>query len=275
MFRCSVVLSLVFVVTACASTSLESRREKANDIAKVGGLNYQTIKTSEFTLASYYRFGESSEVTIYIEGDGFPYVTPNSLSRNPTPLRPIGLLLASVDRGSSVIYLARPCHYIDISREFLCTDKYWSTHRFAEEVIYAYQEALDSIKSMAGADTLNLVGYSGGGAVAVLTAAGRGDIGSIRTIAAYLDHIELNRAVGAAPLKGSLDPLTVAPWLKGIAQIHYAGANDSVIPPWVIENFVMGVNDPRCVRFIILDGVGHELGWMENWVKLSKVRPIC
>ncbi|MGE4658394.1 MAG: alpha/beta hydrolase [Gammaproteobacteria bacterium] len=269
------ILSLLLLLAGCAGTSVESRWEIARALAKAGAFTYSEIATTTFTFATYGRIGFSEEVTVYIEGDGFAYSTLSEISTNPTPLNPTGLKLATLDGGESVIYLARPCQYVDLEAERFCSNKYWSSHRFSEEVISAYEQALDKIKNIVGATSFHLVGYSGGGAVAVLIAANRADIVSVRTVAGYLDHVALNERMGVSALTGSLDPMRVAMALKGIPQIHYAGANDKVIPPWVVEKFVAAVDDPKCVRFLSLDRVGHERGWSKHWEKLGYIEPTC
>ncbi|WP_252970921.1 hypothetical protein [Aliarcobacter cryaerophilus] len=47
------------------------------------------------------------------------------------------------DNSSCKIYIARPCQYINSN---LCEDKYWTSHRFNQKIINAYEEALNSIK---------------------------------------------------------------------------------------------------------------------------------
>ena len=182
---------------------------------------------------------------------------------------------AASDGSESVIYLARPCQYVDLTREKYCSRKYWSSHRFAEEVVSAYEQALDQIKNLVGGVAFHLVGYSGGGAVAVLIAARRGDVISVRTVAGYLDHIALNEKVGVAPLRGSLDPMRVASALRGVPQVHYSGSRDLVIPPWVGEKFVLVVGNPKCARSITVDGVSHEYGWVEYWKTVEHIKPTC
>jgi len=55
--------------------------------------------------------------------------------------------------------------------------------RFAPEVINSFSRAIDTLKEKSGAKYVELVGYSGGGAIAVLVAAGRSDVVGVRTVA--------------------------------------------------------------------------------------------
>jgi len=269
----SVVLTVL--VSACTGSSLERRLDRAASVGGSAGFKYTEIRTSFFTLATFHRTNANGDVSIYIEGDGFAYVTPSKLSDNPTPITPTGLILAASDLGGNVIYMARPCQFVELKREQYCSKDYWSTHRFAEEVVSSYDQALDQIKESGLGRKFNLVGYSGGGAVAVLLAARRDDIGSLRTVAGYLDHIALNKEKGVAPLWGSLDPMRAAASLTGIPQVHYSGAGDKVIPHWVSKKFVRAVADERCARALIVDRASHESGWAEFWKIEHAVKPSC
>lgn len=94
----------------------------------------------------------------------------------------MGLKLAALDASPNVVYLARPCQYVWSP---LCSDIYWTDRRFAVEVVEAMSAAIDRL--ILPGQKLHLVGYSGSGAVAVLVAARRPDVVSLRTIAGNLD----------------------------------------------------------------------------------------
>ena len=266
---------LVLIVGSCTGSSLQDRLDEATRLGGSAGFKFTRIETSFFTLAVFYRSGMDGDFNIYIEGDGFAYVTRNRLSENPTPVTPTGLMLAISDLAKNVIYIARPCQYVDLSSETRCSQDYWSTHRFAEEVVASFDQALDRIKKSARVTGFNLVGYSGGGAVAALLAARRDDIKSLRTVAGYLDHVALNVEKGVAPLWGSLDPMLVAASLTGIPQVHYSGGRDGVIPPWVGEKFAGAVADHSCARSVTVAQAGHESGWKEFWKVEHVATPSC
>ena len=275
MFRIFYTACLAFILGSCAVVSVQSRLERADILAKRAGFEYTEIKTGTFTLAAYYRLRPRGDIATYVEGDGFAYVSSRELSTDPTPITPTGLILAISDSADSVVYIARPCQYVKLEHEKQCSKQYWSTHRFAEEVIASYDQALDQIKASLMATGFHLVGYSGGGAVAVLLAARRDDIKSIRTVAGYLDHVALNEEIGVAPLWGSLDPMNAARSLEGIPQVHYSGEGDSVIPTWVSQNFTAAVGNPACARSVMVDRVSHESGWETFWLMESSTMPAC
>ena len=262
-----------FILSACSS--LSDRREAARKVAANAGFQAFGYSASYFRLAGYSRIRRPGQpVTIYIEGDGRAWLSRTTPSTNPTPANPLLLRLAAMDRSANVIYLARPCQYIDLGAERNCAYPYWTYKRFAEEVIASVNEAIGAIAQQAQAKEIHLVGYSGGAAVAVLVAGRRRDVVSLRTLAGYLDHVALNRARKADPLSGSLDPIGVAPRLAAVPQIHYAGRRDEVIPSWVGRNFIQALGSERCASLQIVDSA-HNDGWEKSWSRLASILPSC
>ena len=272
------VAALFVVIAACLSvvacSSLSSRVESAQKVATAAGFQPFVLGTSYFRLAGFSRIRQLGRpVTIYIEGDGRAWLSGRP-SSNPTPADPLVLRLAALDRGDNVVYLSRPCQYVDLSAELYCGIPYWTRKRFAEEVITSVNEAVGAIAQNSKSTEIHLVGYSGGAALAALVAARRQDVGSLRTLAGYLDHVSLNRVRNVDQLLGSLDPIEIAPRLKSVPQIHYSGRGDKVIPSWVIRNFIQAVGSVRCTSIRIVDAT-HREGWEGIWSKLESVMPSC
>ena len=263
----------ILILSGCAG--MRVRGNLANDIARESNLKPILIQTSIFKLKGYYRFNDNhSPVTVYIEGDGQAYLHRNMPSANPTPRNPLTLHLAGIDHGENILYLARPCQYVNFKSERLCTTPYWTQKRFSREVIISVNEAIDKMLFKAKGEGIHLVGYSGGGAVAALVASIRNDVLSLRTLAGYMDHVSLNKNVGVSPLKGSLDPIKVAHKLKSIPQIHYSGKKDKVIPNWVAKNFAHAVGNNNCT-FTRLTNATHTKGWEKVWRKVWSKIPAC
>ncbi|MBP6700397.1 MAG: hypothetical protein KA135_04085, partial [Halioglobus sp.] len=133
---------------------------------------------------------EAQGVTVYIEGDGLAWVSSRRPSENPTPGDPMALKLALAQPAGNVVYLARPCQYVDTDTQPQCRQNFWTEGRFSEPVIRSTSDALDAIKKHYDSEAVSLIGYSGGGAVAVLVAARREDVRQIITVAGNLDHLE-------------------------------------------------------------------------------------
>ena len=243
--------------------------KQADKIAQEAGFKKQRIATSDFTLTAYTKTDRLSDVlTIYIEGDGFAFTSSRMISSNPTPKDPVALSLAAADPYTNIAYLGRPCQYISEKEEENHNSKYWSDARFSEEVVRSMNQAVDAIKQQTAAKETVLIGYSGGAAIAVLIAARRDDISEIITVAGNLDHIAINRHHKVAQLKNSLNPIDYAGQVAHIPQRHFAGAKDRVVPVDIIKSFAYVSGDTSYQTVIVVEGCGHNKGWVDIWKDL-------
>jgi pimeloyl-ACP methyl ester carboxylesterase len=201
---------------------------RANTLAK------QLVSTPTFTLYSEQRITSlTAPVKIYIEGDGRAFTRFGRPSKNPTPKHQLLADIARHDPAPNVAYLARPCQYVqDAKRE----QKYWTTARFAPEVIDAVYFA---IRDIAGERDIILIAYSGGALIAGLTAVMHPDlhVKQIVTIAPNLDHKAWTEYHRLPPLTGSLNLRDYRDEFMQIPQLHYVGAEDKVIPISIVEDF--------------------------------------
>lgn len=263
-------------LSGCASFNV-CPYENADKIAAASGFHKDYLFADTFELLTYSRItSPGSPVTVYIEGDGSSWLSRHRLSPDPTPHNPIALKLAALDQGANVVYLARPCQYVlQEGKGQSCLPLHWSTGRFAEEIIAAMDAACTGIKKTAGASELHLVGYSGGGAIAVLLAARRDDIASIRTVAGNLDHAEVNRFHGVSPLTESLNPIDVSRATSAVPQLHFVGDDDTIVPPEIAHHFLDRQNPAACGKIIHLPQATHTHGWEAAWPELLRVPMPC
>jgi predicted esterase len=225
------------------------------------GFKEYRLQTTPFLLLSQQKItAPGQDVTIYIEGDGHAWVSRYQLSTNPTPLDPLVRHWALRDPASNVAYLARPCQFVGTFKA-PCTSTYWDNKRFAPEVVQSMNEAVTQIKHTAQAAQINLVGFSGGGAIAALIAARRDDVISLKTIAGNLDtelHSQLHEV---SALSGSLNPRDVAPSLGHIKQVHYVGGKDKNIPLSITQSFVSYLPAGSDASIVIIPNATHNAGW--------------
>ncbi len=262
---CYVILS-AFLLVSCAT-----RYEEAQQIAAPSFLVERKIQTTPFTLTAYERVKHQNKpATIYIEGDGLAWINRYTMSPDPTPTNPVALRLAAADNSANVIYLARPCQYGQIAA---CSPQYWTDSRFAPEVMTSMNAALNDIKTRHNITEFNLVGFSGGAAIAVLLAAKRDDIVSLRSVAGNLDHERFTEFHNDSPLSGSLNPIDVARKINHIPQHHFIGAEDETIPSAIAENFIKHSGKTNCIRSSIVPDTTHEDGWADIWPALL-ARPL-
>ena len=246
-------LLLTMLLPACASLPAPE------------GFVYQEIPAKYFSLASWARIEKTGKpLRIYIEGDGFAWVNAYTPSADPTPSDRMVLELAERDRSSNVVYLARPCQFV---RSKKCDVYYWTNGRFDPEVVASETEAVRTLIRQYKASSVELVGYSGGAAVALLSAMNIHEVSKVYTIAGVLDHREWTAYHRDSPLKGSLNPADYKTKLAEIPQTHFAGGTDKNVPFSLTEKFVYSLKSERA-ELSIVPGVSHNKGWKEIWNNL-------
>jgi dienelactone hydrolase len=264
----------MLVIAGCSTISvLGGRSCRADAIANKAGFEKEYIEAGNFTLLTYKKITKPGEsVRIYIEGDGNAWETKRRLSDDPTPRQPIALYLASDDPSANIVYIARPGQFSQ-NDYMACDPAYWSSKRFSPEVIDSFNEVIDKVKTVAGAPSIELVGYSGGGAIAVLAAAKRSDVAALRTVAGNLDHKALCEYHRVSALKGSLNPIDSAAAIKKIPQRHFVGSKDSVVPAPIARSFVDRQGNGKLDRVTVVNGATHSKGWPERWKDLLILLP--
>ena len=240
------------------------------------GFILKRYSTNTFLLSAFEKTpNKVNTIHLYIEGDGNSWKTRYKISDNPTPLQPLAFKLAMQDRHDGVVYLARPCQYTPLALDKNCNNKYWTSHRYAPEVVASISETMDHIKNTKKNTNYVLIGFSGGASVAALVAAQRNDVIGLITVAGDLNHELLNQHHKTSPLTGSLNPSYFANKIKNIPQHHYSGEKDKIVPSWLSHRFAMDVNNPACVQVTTLKGVEHHKGWEKEWPNISKASLTC
>ena len=141
----------------------------------------------------------------------------------------------------------------------------------SDEVVNSINVA---IKNITHNQPVDIIGYSGGGGVAVLVAARNSQIRSIVTVAGLLDHVAFNQYHNVRPMVGSLNPIDIATKVRNIPQIHYTGGDDKIVPAFIADKFVQVANSP-CVKQEIVPGVSHDSGWEKMWNYILSMPVTC
>lgn len=215
--------------------------------------------------------GADTVMTVYIEGDGQAWKNRYTVSTDPTPQNSIPLQLATVDPASKVAYIARPCQYSGIN-DLKCKQStiYWTTHRYGNEIVETMNLALNELKKKTKTDTLKLIGFSGGGTLAVLLAARRNDIIKIITIAANLDHTLWTDMHQVTPLYASMNAADFAEDVQLIPQVHFVGGNDQIVNKQVVQSFRDRMTNHSFIKIITVDDYTHKCCWVKKWLDLLK-----
>lgn len=261
------VAALVVGLSGCASVDrFGGSRQAVIDWGRERGFDANHLLLQRFRLLSLQRFDPSQPATVlnvYIEGDGAPWQTPFHPPPNPTPTEPIALALADADPAPAVAYLGRPCQYLEAAELAACSPEYWTNLRFAPDVVTAYMGFLDRLKETSGAKRLRLFGYSGGGVLATLLAARRGDVEQLVTVASPLAVAEWTALHQATPLLGSLDP-SVAVTGRLPPATHFVGGRDRIVPSRLVVIFAARTGG----TLNEVPDFDHQCCWSRDWRRL-------
>lgn len=248
----------------------QNSQSQLQSLANVSGHQLVRLPSQPFVLLAALPerpIGES--LRVYIEGDGHAWIHADRPSLDPTPNNLLIAQLALEDPRPSV-YLARPCQFIE---EPKCAKRWWTSARYAPEVIGSLDTALDALKTRLGNRQFELIGYSGGATLALLLAERRTDITRLQTLAGNLNPNQWTQHQGLAPLSESPQPNLSSVQFFRIKQRHLAGASDQVIPAELIQQCAKQLSRQGCVEFHLLPDVGHQLGWINAW-RAWRERPI-
>jgi len=250
----------LLLVAGCAGTSAGERHEEALRLGHAAGFTAQRFTSGPFEIFALLRLQPNTQtVRVYIEGDGAPWRGPYSPPADPTPAPDVVLPMAIADATASVAYFARPCQFV---RNGACDVRFWTSHRFAPEIVAAYGDALDELKRRPGVRRVSLIGYSGGGVVAALLARVRDDVEELTTIAAPLDTAAWTAHHGLTSLVGD-NPAAAPGRLATLRQRHWAGGRDEVVPPALVRNFAARLGQPGAA--MEAEGYDHACCWARDW----------
>lgn len=206
------------------------------------------------------QLGSTSRLRVYIEGDGHAWATSSQPSLDPSPHH---LLLAGLALGDPLpsVYLARPCQFVDAAG---CNADVWTDGRFSQAVVDSLGQALDRLKQRSGNRDFELIGYSGGAALALLLASQRDDVGQLQTLAGNLSPRQWAQVMHLSPLAGSLEPLDAPGRLARIPQRHLLGNADTTVPASLFSHYLQRLGPALCVQAVRVNA-SHEQGWQQAW----------
>jgi pimeloyl-ACP methyl ester carboxylesterase len=227
------------------------------------GRQVQTLPGSPFplVLAAPRQTVSGQRLRVYLEGDGYAWVTSRQPSLDPSPRRLLVAGLAFADPTPN-LYLARPCQFVSTAS---CTTTLWTNRRYAEEVVHSLDQALDQLKARYGNRDFELIGYSGGATLALLLAVRRDDIAQVQTLAGNLSPKRWTALLKLTPLDGSLEPLDHRERLAKVPQRHLLGSADRTVPPLLFRQYSVALGKASCLDSVLLADVSHTDGWDAAW----------
>ncbi|MDL2286673.1 hypothetical protein LJC24_04505 [Desulfococcaceae bacterium OttesenSCG-928-F15] len=224
-----------FFLNACTSSNAERFWAKMREESFSRNFMALDIPSEPFRLAGLLKDGGGEDLVVYLEGDGRAFVGGHP-TLDPSPGKAQAYELALLDPAPTVLYLARIGQF---QPEFTGKDfqEYWTVKRLAPEALASANQAIDLVLSRTGAKRLHLIGYSGGGGLAVLLAQNRSDVASLVTVAGLLDIEWWVKEEGYLPLVGSMNPADNVEKICDLPQIHFYGEKDRIIVPAMSRHF--------------------------------------
>lgn len=265
----TLLLLMLFGLAACSMNT----KELANSASEQGAENglkktyYNTSKFKVFTLSKI--TDKNLPIHVYLEGDGRAFIEKNIPSTNPTPHNFLMLNLASQDKYPNILYIARPCQFVEDDKS--CTEKYWTYERFSNDIIFSINDVLDNFPNQ----KLELIGYSGGGGIAIYLTTIRNNIDSIRTIAGNIHHQAFNNYHKVPQFINSPNLKTAIFSAQNIPQIHFIGSDDEIVPKTIAQEYQKNQQNTACTKLMVVPNATHTDGWEESWLNLLSIKPAC
>lgn len=243
----------IFLSVACVACTV---RPAWQQLAARAGLRSQWLDTGDYRHLVITNPYPDLHLRIYIEGDGLPWIRGRRVAIDPTPANPLLLRLMLEDEQAAA-YLGRPC-YFGTATSDPCAPSVWTSGRYGDAVVRSMCEAANSLSDRRGALTVGLIGYSGGGAIALAMRACTRGLRSIITIAGNLDVNAWTEYHGYTPLVLPAEGRPANTGSARVTEVHWQCSADRAIPPAITDRYFE--RHPEAVR-VIVDDCSHDSGW--------------
>jgi predicted alpha/beta hydrolase family esterase len=223
-------------------------------------LDKQVVQTAQFQQVVFdNRRSRAGEVTwVFIDGDGSAWLRNGLTSEDPTPIDPLALDLM-LQVATPGLYLARPCTFGLARSDPQCTNQVWTVDRYSAPVIESMQAALATRLTN---EPAVLVGFSGGGVLALHLADSVANVVGLVTIAANLDVARWAEHHGyATALTDSSAPL-VFPLRRPVVQLHIFGGRDENAP-YHLSAELLSADSQAHVK--VFEAADHDCCWQDLW----------
>ena len=228
------------------------------ELAIEQNLEIQHLDTTRFRHVVLVRDEPGKHLHIYVEGDGTPWIRNRRVAVDPTPTNPVLLELMQYAPGTAV-YLGRPC-YFGLSTSKGCEPRLWTADRYGTEIVESMCLAANTLAQQYDAESVELIGYSGGGAIVAGMRTCTNRLIRITTIAANLDPAAWADYHGFLALD-DIEPVESAIMHSGQAtETHWQCKTDEKIPPSVTDRYFLA--QEKATRQIV-DSCTHASGWRQ------------
>jgi hypothetical protein len=248
-----VAVGLLALTAGCRSASerfLGLAADRGLRAEVIGGQGFQHVVLSASPSAG-------GVVHVYLDGDGVPWLGGHPAA-DPTPRDPLVLDLLVLDPGPA-LYLGRPCYH-GLNGAPTCAPALWTAARYSDAVVSSMAAAARRLLKARRAAGVVWIGYSGGGALAMLLASRVPETVGVVTVAANLDIDAWADSQRASRLVGSLNPARQPPLPAAVFQRHYIGGRDETVPVEVARRAVA-----TGAEFVVVPEFDHRCCWTTLW----------
>ena len=258
LLSCFLVGSLLSLIS-CATPS-----EQFSNVARALSFSGFSLNTNRFDHQIYLneqalQYTDTEVLHVYIDGDGTPWEQQRWITDDPTSRNPIILELMHQDKKPA-LFLGRPCYH-GFSHSGTCDNRYWTSHRYSDDVVNSMVKALQLWLQKRPYRHIVLIGFSGGGTLAVLMASDIAEVQTAVTLAANLDTEAWSTYHHFLPLTNSLNPASRT-FNARFKQIHLAGLKDTNVPLHLIKAFADKQANAKVITYPNFD---HHCCWVKEW----------
>jgi pimeloyl-ACP methyl ester carboxylesterase len=261
--KLSSLIFLVLLLTGCAAPAQHFASEALHY-----GFNESTVTTTTFKHRIYAnqlanKVKSDAVLHVYLDGDGTPWDRQSWPADDPTSRNPMILSLMAQDKAAAIL-LGRPCYH-GFSTTAACHHSLWTSKRYAPEIVDSMTAALTSWLQKHLFQQIVLIGYSGGGSLAVLIADKIAAVQTVVTFAANLDVAAWSKAQGYENLTESLNPIEQKKLPQRIKQLHFAGGDDGTVPAEVVKAYA---DSQKNALYQVFPEFDHQCCWEQEWQKI-------
>jgi pimeloyl-ACP methyl ester carboxylesterase len=260
--RLKFLACLIAAVVAATVVGCTTPERHAQTLAHGHGLEPLLLRGTVFQHRAFAAVrGTPGLLILFIEGDGLPWVGGGrKIAADPTPRVPLALELA-VSTPASVLYLGRPC-YLEVRRPPECSEPLWTSERYSSAVVASMSAAASTYIAEHHFQQVLIVGYSGGGTLAVLIAGSLPHVSGVVAIAGNLDPDAWAQLHGYLPLQGSLNPSLEPPLPADLKQWYLIGERDSNVSAAATARYFARIPPDRIWSYARFD---HKCCWVQAW----------
>ena len=203
---------------------------------------------------------------VYLDGDGTPWERNRWVAVDPTARNPLILRLMAQDKQAAIL-LGRPCYY-GLNHSSECHNKYWTSHRYSKEVVDSMASVLNTWLTRYKFNDVVLIGYSGGGSIAMLMADKIKNLMKVVTVSANLNVTAWSQFHGYSALKESLNPADETKLNEQVEQFHFAGQDDDIVPAFIINEYS---DSQKNAKYYELAETDHSCCWEDKWPAILRI----